>query len=302
MKIQQLKAFLTITEVGSLQEASRRLHLTQPALSKSIKELESELGISLFIRGARGITITEYGQRLLGHARLIVETEKRARQDIEDMKGMMVSEVVLGVTPITSVLRPLADGIVAFRQQHPGVTLRVLEMRPYQLLEHLREGRVDFAITSQVPAVGHALEWIPICRIPNLVAVRRGHPLQGVKSLRVLQQGDWISLDPLSDQTTYFHQMFSMNGLPLPLKVQECSSMTLARTLVNTTDVIALYTKEAFDSPDLSHEISAVPIIEPVPDSVISLVTPKRDLLTLSATQLFDMIQSKLQLRYPHFT
>ena len=101
MKLHQLRAMLAISESGSIQEASRLLHISQPALSKSIKELEAELGVPLLIRSNRGITVTEYGERLVRRARLILEEVRRAREEIETLKGTMDGKVAIGVSPVT---------------------------------------------------------------------------------------------------------------------------------------------------------------------------------------------------------
>ena len=79
MKLHQLRALAAVSETGSMQEASRLLHVTQPALSKAIKELEASVGAALFVRTNKGVQLTPYGQRLVGHARLISENVRRAR-------------------------------------------------------------------------------------------------------------------------------------------------------------------------------------------------------------------------------
>ncbi|MGT2490534.1 LysR family transcriptional regulator substrate-binding protein [Cupriavidus basilensis] len=75
---------------------------------------------------------------------------RRAREDLEDMMGSVVSEITVGVTPVTAVMRPMAACLSTFRREFPNARLRVQEMRPTQLLEHLREGTMDFAVTSQL--------------------------------------------------------------------------------------------------------------------------------------------------------
>ena len=140
MKLHQLRALAAVSETGSMQEASRLLHVTQPALSKAIKELEASVGAALFVRTNKGVQLTPYGQRLVGHARLISENVRRARQDLEDMKGTVVSEITVAVTPVTALLRPAGACITAFRRDFPSAQLRLQEMRPAQMLEHLREG------------------------------------------------------------------------------------------------------------------------------------------------------------------
>lgn len=302
MKLHQLRAFLAVHEAGSLQAAATKLHITQPALSKSIKELENQFGVSLFERNARGITLTPYGERLLGYARLMQETARRARQDIEGMKGALSSEVTIGITPISSLLKPLVGSLNEFLRRHPGANLRILEMRPAQLLEQLRQGGVDFAVTSQVPVMESALEWQPICRIPNVVVVRKDHPQRNARSLRVLQQCEWLSMDPPTDQSTYYYQLFAVNGLPLPTHVRECTSMTLARMLMESSDLAALFSREALEFEHIRESLAVVPLVENIPDSLISMVTPRREIMTEAATELFRILHESMRERYPEFS
>ncbi|XAW90060.1 LysR family transcriptional regulator [Vibrio sp. CDRSL-10 TSBA] len=88
MKLHQIKAFLAVSNAGSLKTAAEQLHLTQPALSKAIKELEQQYGVALFERTSGGLTLTPYGERLLGYARMMNETARRAKQDIDTMRGV----------------------------------------------------------------------------------------------------------------------------------------------------------------------------------------------------------------------
>lgn len=302
MKMHQVKAFLAVYEAGSLQSASQQLHLTQPALSRAIKDLEGEFGVSLFERSSRGIALTPYGERFLGYARLILQTVKRAAQDIENMKGGLSGEITLGITPITSTLSPLLTSIQAFKSRYPNVRLRIWEMRPTPLLESLREGKIDFAITSQVPAMENTFEWQPICRIPNMVVVRNEHPLRKATSLRMLQNSDWITLDPPGDQTTYLYQLFAVNGIPFPENVQECTSITLALKLMQTTDVAALLSEEALaSSPETMEKFTVIRLVENVPDSLISLVLPRREIMTEMATELYRIMLEQTDKRYTNY-
>lgn len=302
MKAHQIKAFLAVVETGSLKLAACQLHLTQPALSKSIKELENQLGVSLLVRSANGVTPTAYGERLLGYARLLDETARRARQDIECMRGESDSQVIVGITPVSSLLKSLVTSLNTFQLQCPDVTVRIQELRPVQLLERLRQGSLDFAITSQVPVMDSALEWQPITRIPNVVVVRKSHLLRQVRSLRQLLNSEWIYLDSPRDQNTYYYQMFAVNGLPLPAKIRECSSMTLVRRLMQSTDLVGLYSRESLEFDYIQEEFSVVPLVDNIPDSLISVVTPKREVMTSSALRLFDTILHDLRELYPEFT
>ena len=299
MKLHQLRALVAIHETGSLQDASAVLHLTQSALSRAIKELESELGITLLVRSNKGMTLTEYGQRMLGHSRQALESVRRARQEIEDMKGLVVSEITIGVTPVTALLQPLKQVLLDFQQAYPQATLKVQEMRPTQLLQHVRDGLLDFALTSQLPASTVGLDWQPLCRIAGVVVVRKDHPLRNVKSLRLLQQAQWLSVDPLNDSQSQFNQLFEGSALARPRKVFECTAMNLAIKLLIDSDVVMTMSEAAqghdlVGLSDMSKYLHKVEIQEPVPDYFINLVCVNRSYLTKTAGQLFGMLQAQL--------
>jgi LysR family transcriptional regulator of abg operon len=299
MKLHQLRALVAIHETGSLQDASAVLHLTQSALSRAIKELENELGITLLVRSNKGMTLTEYGQRMLGHSRQALESVRRARQEIEDMKGLVVSEITIGVTPVTALLQPLKQVLLEFQHAYPQATLKVLEMRPTQLLQHVRDGLLDFALTSQLPASTVGLDWQPLCRIAGVVVVRKEHPLRNVKSLRLLQQAQWLSVDPLTDSQSQFNQLFEGSALARPRKVFECTAMNLAIKLLIDSDVVMTMSEAAqghdlVGLSDMSKYLHKVEIQEPVPDYFINLVCVNRSYLTKTAGQLFGMLQAQL--------
>ncbi|MDT3749820.1 MULTISPECIES: LysR family transcriptional regulator [Pseudomonas] len=300
MKLHQLRALVSIHETGSLQDASAVLHLTQSALSRAIKELESELGITLLVRSNKGMKLTEYGQRMLGHARQALESVRRARQEIEDMKGQVVSEITVGVTPVTALLAPLKQVLLAFQQKHPEVMLRILEMRPTQLLQHLRDGLLDFALTSQLPASTVGLDWQPLCRLAGVVVVRKDHPLRHVKSLRQLQQATWISVGPLSDAQSQFNQLFQGSALARPRQVIECTAMNLAVKMLIDSDAVMPISEPALGHDlvglsDMSKHFHTVQVQEPIPDYFINLVCINRSYLTTTASLLHGLLRQSLE-------
>lgn len=295
MKLHQLRALAAVADAGSIQEASRVLHITQPALSKAMKELETSVGATLFVRSSKGIRLTPIGQRLVGHARLISENVRRARDDLEDMKGTVVSEISFGVTPVTALMRPVAAVLDTFRREFPGARLRIQEMRPAQLLEQVREGMMDFALTSQLLPADRGLDCTPVCRVPSVIGARKGHALRGSRSLRELQQADWLTLDPLSDFHSPFPLLFASAGLELPQRVVECTSMSLALDLCWKSDALLLLSAESLRNALILQTIDFITIDEPLPDRMVSLVTRDRHTLTWAAERLHSRLLDGLQ-------
>ncbi|MBN3854901.1 LysR family transcriptional regulator [Paraburkholderia sp. Ac-20340] len=295
MKLNQLRALVSVAETGSILEASRKLHVTQSALSKTLKELETNVGATLFVRSSKGVQLTAYGQRLVAHARLIGENVRRARDDIEEMKGNVVSEISIGVTPVTALLRPLAEILSRFRKDFPRVRLRVQELRPNQLLEQVREGTIDFGITSQQMPPDGALDCTSALRMATLVAARKGHPLRAERSLQALHEADWLVLDPLSDPNTPFVQLFARHGIEQPSHVIECSSMSLALAMCSQLDTLILLSAESTSSRFMRDTMDFLELDESMPERVISLVTRDRHTLPESAARLYVSIVDALR-------
>lgn len=306
MKLQQLRILLTVQETGSLQEASRILHVTQPALSRAIKELEAELGVMLLVRSNRGVTLTAYGERLLVHARHALEDLRRARLDIEEMKGQANRDIAVGVTSATAALPPVRAAISAFLASHARARLHLRELRPAQVLAALREGTLDFGLISQLPAQPSPLQWELICRLPTQILAGRRHPLRNARSLHELHGAHWQTADDPEDPNSVFYQLFQQNGLVLPERITECSSLLLSSHLLTEGDSIALLARMSYEpgvlpSLAINEQLQAIAIAEPIPDAYVSMVCVDHALMTGSAARLFELLHTALIKQYPRF-
>lgn len=151
MTIRQLEVFLAIAHAQSFSRAAERIHLSQPTLSEHMKELEEELGVSLFIRHSRSVSLTEPGRVFEDYATRVVATLAAGRHAIAELDGLKRGSLVVGAstTPGTYVL---PARIAKFREQYPGITvaLRIANSRAVQ--ERVRDGEVDLAVIG-----GHVL-------------------------------------------------------------------------------------------------------------------------------------------------
>jgi len=296
MKLNQLRALVCVHETGSLQEASAVLHLTQSAVSRTIKELESDVGLALVQRSNKGMTLTESGQRLLMYARQTLETVRRAKQEMDDLKGLAASEVTLGVTPVTALLGTVKQALVAFQRHHPRSALKIIELRPSVLLQHLRDGLLDVAVTSHLPAVTTGMDWQLQERLPGVVVVREGHDLATADSLRTLHNTLWVSVDPLADQESQFNRTFDNNALVRPANVIECTAMNLALKLLRETDAAMVMCGAALESDrdawtGSPMNLRVLPVREALPDYPISLVCLDRHRLSRIAEHLYAFLE-----------
>ena len=148
MDLRQLRYFVAIVANGSISRASQALNVAQPALSLHIRNMEQDLGVPLLFRTPQGVQATEAGMILLRHAQTILGQFEAADREIRGTAVEPAGEVRLGLpSTISQILGvPL---VLACRERHPKVTLRVAEAMSGYVLEWLRAGRVDLGLLYQ---------------------------------------------------------------------------------------------------------------------------------------------------------
>jgi LysR family hydrogen peroxide-inducible transcriptional activator len=149
MEIRQLEYVVAVAEEKSISRAAERLHVAQPSVSQQIKKLEEELGTPLFDRLARGVVVTEAGERFLDRARQILSDLVDARRDAGDTRGTVRGTLHVGAIPTIAPF--LLPGLVgAFTKRWPDVTLHIEENVTDRLVDGVVNGDLDLAITSSV--------------------------------------------------------------------------------------------------------------------------------------------------------
>ncbi|WP_427918714.1 LysR family transcriptional regulator [Streptomyces sp. cg40] len=145
MDIKQLKAVVTVAEVGSVTHAAELLHLVQPAVTRQIRTLERELGVALFERTRQGMRPTEAGAIVVGHARRALNELERARAEVRPSPGVVTGIVTVGL--LESATDLLAEPLVsAIARDHPGVELRLMTAYSGHLQQWLDNGDLDLSL------------------------------------------------------------------------------------------------------------------------------------------------------------
>jgi DNA-binding transcriptional LysR family regulator len=143
----QLKTFMTVVDQGGFTAASRRLGLSQPAVSRAIATLEKELGLPLFVRGQGGLSLTEAGSIALTHAREAVRQMTLMCTEIAALGGDLAGTLRLASLP-TATAALVAPQLQTFAQRHPAVTIRLLEGSEEEVRDWLDQGVVEAGVVS----------------------------------------------------------------------------------------------------------------------------------------------------------
>jgi LysR family nitrogen assimilation transcriptional regulator len=164
MNLKQLEYFVHVAELGSFSKAALILNIAQPALSRQVRLLETDLRVSLLMRNGRGVVLTEAGQRLFDHSVGILQLMSRVREDIESTRGEPAGRIVVGLPPSMGriLTLPLVEG---FRAALPKARLAIVEGLSAHLVEWISTGRVDLGLIHN-PEPNPALDITPVLDEP----------------------------------------------------------------------------------------------------------------------------------------
>lgn len=286
MKLQQLQAFVSAAHHQSLRAAARELGVTQPAVTHTIRELETALNAELLVRSVRGVELTACGHALLPRAEQLLGDMRRTVEAVEQVKGELAGRVAVGTTP-SIALTALPHAVMKFRTAMPRVNLSLEEVTVPDALAQLRNGTLDIAAIHHVPALDRNFTQIPLFSTEFVVAMREGHPLAHARRLSDLLDAEWIVTVGADDfPHSVMMAMFNASGLPLPKRMLRApSSFAVTLGLVSRSDVIGCFTKPlaAMVAP---LGIRAAALDETLPSYDLSIIA-RRDLLPTPAVTQF---------------
>lgn len=181
LKLKHLQLLAALDDLRNVGRVATHLHVTQPAVSKTLAALESGLGVRLFERTPHGVEPTELGACLIRHARALLSGLAQARDEMRDISEGRITRIALGVMPsAATVLVPRF--ITKLESETSSVTIEVREGATDSLLPALRVGEIDFTV-GLLPSKPLGIEFASelLYEDPVVAAVRSGHPLVRIK-------------------------------------------------------------------------------------------------------------------------
>lgn len=293
MKLHQLRALVASSEHRSLREAADSLSLSHPAITKSIRDLEDELGVPLIVKSSRGTELTQYGNALCKRSRQIMEDMRRASEEIEQLKGGGAGRVSIGVTaPMALCVMPVA--LTLLRESIPDVEVEVLELPLDGYSHRLLDGTLDFFVTHSPQGMDPDCECIEIGKGHLVATVRRGHLGSHIRSLAKLVEFEWLFPVQIVGRS-HFSAVFTNLGIPAPKKIIASQSSLLALGLVTQTDVIGLFSLPYATHPLIRDQVDVLSLDDPLPDVRTGIVRRSGVRLTPAAQQCLETVQSVIE-------
>ncbi|MEU6968916.1 LysR substrate-binding domain-containing protein [Kitasatospora aureofaciens] len=260
MELRTLRYFVAVAEELHFGRAATRLHISQPPLSRAIKQLEAEVGALLFTRSPTGVMLTAVGSVLLDEARSLLDHADRVQVRVSAAAGVATLTVgILGDGTDPGVARLAA----AFRRSHPGVDIRVRDTDLTDPTCGLRAGLVDIALT-RAPFDETALTVRALRTDPVGVVLRADDPLARRDGLRLAELDDrrWFQFPPGTDPEwqSYWNGGRPREG-PVVRAVQECLQTVLWNGTVGLAPL----------GHDLPAGLAVVPLVDMPPSRVVAV-------------------------------
>lgn len=199
MDINYLKEFVVLAEIGNYMKAADALFISQSSLSKHIKALEKEVGLSLFERSTRKIQLTPYGETLLPYARKIINLQYQYTVALMNQAGIEPSSLSIGSVPSVAPYG-ITDKIIQFQAENKKLAVQLYEEESDQLLQMLRQNRFELAFIRDRNESSNEFAKIPFAEDTLAAVMRPNHPLanRASVSLRELKNEYFLFLPPHS--------------------------------------------------------------------------------------------------------
>lgn len=249
MDIRQLKHFVAVFEQRNLSKAAEAIPLSQPALTRSMKTLEGQLGVELFERHARGATPTAAGERLYHHAKSILAECARAKRDALQPVGELAGSVSVGVAALFAT-RIIDDMVGQFCAKHPKVQVQLHQGYFEELLGFLDEGRIELAFSNfPLLSLPKTLDFEPLVQIHSSVFVGVDHPLAQEDQVPLDRLGTarWATVNQPHAKEV-LDSIFISGGVAAPLPALQTNSLSLIKSLILAGEFVGLVPNHMFSS------------------------------------------------------
>ena len=239
MLLRHIHYFLAVAEHRGFTRAAEALHVSQPALSQQIRQLEETLGAPLFDRSGRAVRLTDAGEIYLNYARQALQALKAGSRAIHDVEDLSCGELKVGVTPtFTAYLTgPL---LAAFHARYPGVTLQLREMSQEAIEMQLARDELDVGIAfTDVYSAEIAAR--PLLVETLALVVANGHPLagRGTLDLQQLKNEKFVLLSGEFATREQIDRFSRQASLHLPV-IMEVNSISAVLEMVSRTSLATL--------------------------------------------------------------
>ncbi|HYQ50533.1 MAG TPA: LysR family transcriptional regulator [Pseudomonas sp.] len=286
--LNDLQAFRAVVDQGSFSKAADAVRISQPALSRRIEKLEDALGVRLFERTTRKVSLTQAGRGFMPSVERLLDDLDNALLGISEVASTRLGQVTVACVP-SAAYYFMPQVIAHYHQQYPRIKVKVLDASAHDVLSAVVDGEADFGV-SFMGTLEADVEFEPLVQENYVVACRRDHPLAGRSSVswEAFYQQDYISLGKTSGNRFLLDQALS-GIVPQRQSICETRHVTTMIGLVEAglgVAAVPLMAMPAADHPILTR----VPLTDPVVMRSVGLIKRRGRTLTPAALALERLV------------
>lgn len=209
MELRHLRYFVAVAEEENVTRAAARLHVSQPPVSRQIRDLETELGVALFKRTAKSVHLTEAGRVFYQEAKSVLQRATEAMATVRSVANGDIGELQIGYAPsLTVQLLPIA--LREFQATSPGVRISLHDLSNEQMLAGLRDGELDAAILAKPAARSlSGLKFVELKTYPVRVAAHPAHPFARRKKVPLAEIANERLIGYSKSEYPEYHELLS---------------------------------------------------------------------------------------------
>ena len=259
----QLRYLRAVIEQKSFARAAELLGISQPALSRSIANLEAQVGVTVLVRGRHGATPTAFGQALAARSAVIDSELRQAEQDMQRLKSARAGHLVVGSTMVPAA-HAVPQAVASLKRERPGLVVKIVEQFENDLLMSVQLGDIDLMVGPTDPGANAAEDLIEQTLFDTSVAVitRRGHRLARRRRLEMhdLRNEHWVGPITSTSLHRYVDMLVKRAGMHALKTAVQTDSLHQLKMLIARSDFYALLPPEMIDSEIKSGLLEATPL------------------------------------------
>ena len=289
------KIFYCVAITGNITKASEQLYISQPAVTKSIKQLENSLGGALFIRTKKGVTLTEEGKVLLEYVKNILEEAKNAQNKFNSLIQLEEGKIHIGASATVSkhFLMPYLE---EFHRQYPNIDIEITNELTTNLVKGLRNGYIDFLVTN-LPMKEFADLDIKVCaKLHDSFACSNKYLVNENKTLKleeVLRHKIITQKEP-SNTRAFLNNYMKSNNVEFKPDI-EIVSYNLVVEFIKAGFGIGYVTKEFVKEELKNKELYEIKVTPKIPTRDLGIITLKNSTLNYAASKFIEIIMKDLK-------
>lgn len=290
ISIKQVKAFVNVAACGNYAEAAERMHLSQPALSIAIRNLEQSIGGEVFSRSTRKVELTPEGEAFFPVAKRLLQDWEEACSDLNNLFSLQKGKLSVAVMPsYASTLLP--EHLKSFHELHPNISLSIQDIVMESVFAAVLAGRAELGITFESESMD-GLEFVPLFEDDFVLICPEGHPLAASRSVtwQQIEQFPFIAMNWGSTLRRWIDEVCAKRGIQLNT-VAEGGQLVMLGELVAVglgVSVVPALTQAQM----MSKGLACVPLRHSGLKKQVGVVRKQRGALSVAAEAFLTMLQS----------